>query len=104
VTLEVKGRAPLALLVGAKSPTGAWLFAKEASKPAVIALSEIVARDLAKPVAELRDRTVLAFDRKSVGQVDIQLLGQLPGETISLETAEAGKWRLVKPRPLPADP
>ena len=27
VTLEVKGRAPLALLLGAKSPTGAWLFA-----------------------------------------------------------------------------
>ncbi len=79
VTLEVKGRAPLALLMGAKSPTGAWLFAKESSKPAVIALSEIVARDLAKPVTELRDRTVLAFDRKSVGQVDIQLLGSSPG-------------------------
>jgi hypothetical protein len=104
VTLEVKGRAPLALLVGAKSPTGAWLFAKEASKPAVIALSEIVARDLGKPVTELRDRTVLAFERKSVGQVDIQLPGPLGGESITLESVEAGKWRLTKPRPLPADP
>ncbi len=104
VALEVKGRAPLALLVGAKSPTGAWLFAKESSKPAVIALSEIVARDLARPVPELRDRTVLAFDRKSVGQVDIQLLGQLAGEAITLESAEAGKWRLTKPRALAADP
>jgi len=104
VTLEVKGRAPLALLVGAKSPTGAWLFAKESGKPAVVALSEIVARDLAKPVTELRDRTVLAFDRKGVGQVDIQLLGQLSGETITVESPEAGKWRVTKPRVLPADP
>jgi hypothetical protein len=104
VTLEVKGRAPLALLVGAKSPTGAWLFAKESGKPAVVALSEIVARDLAKPVTELRDRTVLAFDRKGVGQVDIQLLGQLSGETITVESAEAGKWRMTKPRVLSADP
>ena len=104
VTLEVKGGAPLALLLGAKSPTGAWLFAKEASKPAVVALSEIVARDLAKPVTELRDRTVLAFDRKSVGQVDIQFPGQVSGEAIALESAEAGKWRMTKPRALPADP
>jgi hypothetical protein len=100
VTLEVKGRAPLALLVGGKSPTGAWLFAKESDKPAVVALSEIVARDLAKPVTELRDRTVLAFDRKGVGQVDLQL----PGEAITLESVEAGKWRITKPRALPADP
>ena len=100
VTLEVKGRAPLALLLGAKSPTGAWLFAKESGKPAVVALSEVVARDLAKPVTELRDRTVLAFDRKGVGQVDLQL----SGETLTLESAEAGKWRLTKPRVLPADP
>jgi hypothetical protein len=104
VTLAVKGRAPLTLLVGAKSPTGAWLFAKESDKPAVVALSEIVARDLAKPVTELRDRTVLAFDRKGVGQVDIQLVGQLPGEAISLESVEAGKWRITRPRVLPADP
>ena len=100
VTLEVKGRAPLALLLGAKSPTGAWLFAKESGKPAVVALSEVVARDLAKPVTELRDRTVLAFDRKGVGQVDLQL----SGEALTLESAEAGKWRLTKPRVLPADP
>jgi hypothetical protein len=39
-----------------------------------------------------------------VGQVDIQLLGQLPGEAITLESVEAGKWRISKPRALPADP
>lgn len=99
VTLEVKGRAPLAVQVGAKSPTGAWVFAKEPSKPVVVALSEVLSRDLAKPVADLRDRTVLAFDRKSVSQVDVAV----GGERLSLETAESGKWRIVKPRALPAD-
>jgi hypothetical protein len=99
VVVEVKGRAPLGLLIGGKSPTGAWIFAKESAKPAVVALSEILARDLTKPVAELRDRTVLAFDRKSVSQVDLVL----PGDTISLESPEAGKWRIVKPRALAAD-
>jgi Domain of unknown function (DUF4340) len=99
VTVEVKGRAPLGLLIGGKSPTGAWVFAKEPSKPAVVALSEILARDLAKPLADLRDRTVLAFDRKSVSQVDLALAG----DTIALESPEAGKWRIVKPRALAAD-
>ena len=99
VTLEVKGRAPLELQVGGKSPTGAWVFAKEPSKPAVLALSEILARDLAKPLSDLRDRTVLAFDRKSVSQVDLAV----GGEHVSLESPEAGKWRIVKPRALPAD-
>jgi hypothetical protein len=99
VVVEAKGRAPLGLLIGGKSPTGAWIFAKETAKPAVVALSEILARDLTKPVAELRDRTVLAFDRKSVSQVDLVL----PGDTISLESPEAGKWRIVKPRALAAD-
>lgn len=99
VTLEVKGRAPLAVQIGAKSPSGAWVFGKEPSKPAVVALSEILSRDLTKPVADLRDRTMLAFDRKSVSQVDVAVAGG----TLSLETPEAGKWRIVKPRPLPAD-
>jgi hypothetical protein len=99
VVVEVKGRAPLGLHVGAKSPTGAWVFGKEPAKPAVVALSEMLVRDLTKPVVELRDRTVLAFDRRGVTQVDL-VLG---GEGISVESAEGGKWRITKPRALPAD-
>src|SRR6185503_13583903 len=57
-----------------------------------LAPPETEARDLGKPVTELRDRTVLAFERKSVGQVDIQLPGPLGGESITLESVEAGKW------------
>jgi hypothetical protein len=99
VTIDVKGKPPLGLLVGGKSPTSAWVFAKEPAKPAVVALSEMVSRDLAKPVTELRDRTVLAFDRKNVTQIDLAL----PGDAITIESAEGGKWRIAKPRALPAD-
>src|SRR5262249_9643271 len=99
VSLSVKGRKePLTVLIGAKSPTGAWLYGKDAGKPAVIALSEIVSRDVTRPVAELRDKTVLAFDRKNVTGFDVQL----EGDRFAAERAD-GKWRIVKPRALPAD-
>jgi uncharacterized protein DUF4340 len=99
VTVDVKGKPPRQLLVGGKSPTSAWVFAKEPAKPAVVAMSEMLSRDLTKPVTELRDRTVLAFDRKNVSQIDLAL----PGDPITVESGEGGKWRIVRPRALPAD-
>ena len=94
IAVEVKGRKdPLVLLLGAKSPSGAWVYGKEGAKPALLALSEIVSRDAAKPVPELRDKTVLAFDRKSVTGFDLDV----GGETISVEAQDGGKWRIAKP-------
>ena len=61
VKLEVKGRSePLVLRVGSKNPTGVWVYAREGGKPAVITLSESIARDTTRPVADFRDRTVIA--------------------------------------------
>ncbi len=100
VRLEVKGRKePLVLLVGAKSPTGAWVYAKEGSKPAVMTVSEVVGRDTGRPVADFRDKTVLAFDKKSVSAVDLEVAG----DRISLAADEPGKWRIVKPAAYRAD-
>src|SRR5262249_19174833 len=40
VRLEVKGRQePLVLQVGGKSPTGAWVYARQGGKPAVMTVS-----------------------------------------------------------------
>ena len=65
VKLEVKGRAePLVLRVGSKNPTGVWVYAREGAKPAVFTLSESIARDASRPVADFRDHTVIAFDRQ----------------------------------------
>jgi len=100
VRLDVKGRAaPLTLLVGEKSPTGAWVYAKEAGKPAVVTLSEVTARDVSRPAADFRDKTIVAFDRKAVTGIDIEVDGQ----RFSVEAGEPGKWRIAKPAAYPAD-
>jgi hypothetical protein len=100
IRLEVTGRKdPLVLLVGGKSPTGAWTYAKEGGKPAVMTVSELVGRDTSRPVADFRDKAVIAFDKKSVSAVDLEL----GGDHISLLAEEPGKWRIVKPNAYRAD-
>jgi len=100
VKLEVKGRSePLSLQVGSKNPTGVWVYAREGGKPAVVTLSESIARDTTRPVADFRDHTVVAFDRKNVSGVDLDV----DGEQMSIVADPPGKWRMVKPRPLRAD-
>jgi hypothetical protein len=91
---------PLVLRVGAKNPTGVWVYAREGAKPAVITLSENISRDASRPSADFRDRSVIAFDRRSVTGLDLDV----GGEQIGLAADEPGKWRLVKPRALRADP
>jgi hypothetical protein len=100
VKIEVKGRAePLVLRVGSKNPTGVWVYAREGTKPAVITLSESIARDTSRPVADFRDHTVIAFDRKNVTGLDLDV----NGDQMALAADEPGKWRIVKPRALSAD-
>jgi hypothetical protein len=100
VKLEVKGRAePLVLRVGSKNPTGVWVYAREGGKPAVITLSESIARNATRPLADFRDRTVIAFDRRNVSGIDLDV----NGDQIGVVADEPGKWRIVKPRPLRAD-
>src|SRR5262249_23740440 len=59
---------------------------------------ESVLRDSTRPVADYRDKTVLAFDRKDVSGVEVAL----PSETIAL-AADGGKWALTRPASYPAD-
>ena len=100
VTLEVKGQsAPLTLAVGGKNPTGVWVYAREGSKPAVVAIGDSVSRDVTRPVAEFRDRALFAFDRRKVSAVDLDL----DGSTATLEAEEGGTWRVAKPGPYRGD-
>ncbi len=100
VGLAVKGRAePLRLAVGAKSPTGVWIYAREGGKTAVVTLPESVARDATRPLFDLRDKTLLAFERKDVTGLDLDV----SGERIALVAGEEGRWRMVKPREYRAD-
>jgi hypothetical protein len=100
VRLDVKGRAePLTLSVGARSPTGAWVYAREGSRPGVVTVAELVARDVERPVADFRDKTVVAFDRKNVTAMDLEV----GGDRVSLVSEEPGRWRIVKPAAYRAD-
>jgi hypothetical protein len=101
VTVKVKGKAePLVLLVGEKNPTGAWVYAKQKDKPAVFLLSEFTLRDATKPVSDFRDKTLLAFNRRDVTQLEIIHRGQ----QLSAQRAEGPtRWNTVKPRALRAD-
>jgi len=100
VRLEVKGRKdPLVLLVGAKSPTGAWVYAKEDGKPAVVTLSEVTARDVSRPVGDFRDKSIVAFDKKNVTAIDVDV----EGNRFSVAADEPGKWRIVSPSVYRAD-
>jgi uncharacterized protein DUF4340 len=100
VTLEVKGQAaPLTLAVGGKNPTGVWVYAREGSKPAVVAIGDSVSRDVTRPVAEFRDRSLFTFDRRNVTAVDFDL----DGSKMTLEAEDGGKWRIAKPGPFRGD-
>jgi Domain of unknown function (DUF4340) len=97
-TLLLKDGKQVGLRLGAKSPTGTWVYAQEAGKSNVIVVSDGVLRDVTRPVADWRSKTVLAFDRKDVTGVDVVTRD----ETLALETSDS-HWRLTRPRALPAD-
>lgn len=100
VRLDVKGRSePLVLLLGAKSPTGAWVYAKEGAKPAVMTVSEVVGRDTVRPIGDFRDKTLVAFDRKAVSGLDLEV----DRSRISLASDAPGTWRIVAPGAYRAD-
>jgi hypothetical protein len=99
VALAVKGRSePLRLALGAKNPTGVWVYAKKPDG-GVLVVSDNVFRDVTKPLAEFRDRTVLAFERKNVSGFEIVTAE----DAMAVESGEGGKWKITKPVALAAD-
>ena len=98
VTLTLKDGKTLGLALGNKTPTGVWVYAREAGKPAVVALPDGVLREATKAASEFRDRSILTLDRKAVSGFDVAA----DGATLSVEHA-GDAWRITKPVALPAD-
>ena len=98
VILRLKDGKTLGLALGAKNPTGVWVYAREAGKPAVFVLGEGVLRDATRPLADLRDKTVLAFDARAVTGFEIVTRD----DTLAVEGAD-GQWKLTRPVALAAD-
>src|SRR5438105_5914438 len=98
VTLTLKDGKTVGVALGNKSPTGVWVYGREAGKPAVIALPDSVLREATKPATDFRDRTILTLDRKAVSGFDIAA----DGETLTV-AHQGDAWRITKPVALPAD-
>jgi hypothetical protein len=98
VTLALKDGKQLALLLGAKSPTGVWVYAKERDKPNVFVIGDSVLRDATRPATDFRDKTILAFDRQQVTGLEIVTRE----DTLALEPAD-NRWKLTRPVALGAD-
>ncbi|MBI3029874.1 MAG: DUF4340 domain-containing protein [Candidatus Rokubacteria bacterium] len=100
LAIKVKGKGdPLTLLLGGKSPTGAWVYGKAKDKPAVFTVSDSLLRDTTRTAADFRDKTLLAFDKKDVTGLEIVL----EGVGMSVEPDAASKWKVTKPVSLRAD-
>ena len=98
LTLTLKDGKSIGLALGAKNPTGVWVYASEHGKPAVFVVGESVLRDATRPVADFRDRTLLAFDVKDVTGFEVAT----PEQILAVERVDGG-WRLTKPAALAAD-
>src|SRR5436853_614198 len=71
---------------------------REAGKPAVFVVSDMVLRDVTRPLVDFRDRTVLAFGQRQVTAFEVATRE----ETLAVEQAN-DRWKLTRPVALPAD-
>ncbi|HEY7517519.1 MAG TPA: DUF4340 domain-containing protein [Methylomirabilota bacterium] len=99
VALTLKDGKQVGIDLGAKSPTGVWVYAREQGKETIVALSDSILREATRPVVDFRDRTILAFERRDVTGVEIVT----DADTIAVEPTPDNRWRITRPVALPAD-
>jgi Domain of unknown function (DUF4340) len=100
VTFKAKGQER-GVKLGAKNPTGIWVYAQEASKPAVLLIPESLLQSARKPASAFRDRTLLTFERKDVKTVELRGPG---GQILAAAQAKGPEeWQLTAPLAAPAD-
>ena len=99
VTFTAKGQTR-GLRLGGKNPTGTWVYAQEAGKPAVFLAPESLLQDARKAAADFRDKTVLTFETK-----DVKGLAVRPAAGPAIEAALKGAddWQLTLPLAARAD-
>jgi hypothetical protein len=95
---SAEGKPGGTLLVGEKSPTGGDLFAKRGEEKRVFLIPAYQEAALNKTTFDLRDKTVLQFDRNKVDGVELVA----DGRTIQL-AKDTNNWKIVKPGAAKAD-
>ena len=86
------------LLVGDKSPTGADLFAKRGDDKKVFLIPTFQETAFNKSTFDLRDKTLIKFDREKVDGVEVTA----GGKTLAL-AKDGGEWKVTKPIQARAD-
>ncbi len=98
VTFKAAGGQQRHLLVGQKTPTGTDLYAKLPDKPRVFLISSYLDATFNKSTFDLRDKTVLKFDREKVDTLEIA------GADRTLKFSKKGAdWRMTAPVDARAD-
>jgi len=100
-TLEVditgKGGKVNKFDIGDDTPTNSGSYAMLAGDPRVFTVASYVKTGLDKPLNDLRDKRLLAFDQDKLSRVEL----------MAKEDIEFGRdkdqWQIVKPKPLRAD-
>jgi hypothetical protein len=90
--------APRRLLLGEKTATGGDLYAKLASEPRVFLVSGFLDTTFNRSTFDLRDKTVLRFDRDKVTTVELTS----PDRTITF-AKEGDTWKIAAPQAVRAD-
>jgi len=86
------------LMIGEKSPTGADLFAEQQGKKRVFLIPAYQESSFNRSTFELRDKTVLKFERDKVDGIEVNAAGK-PLQF----SKEGGDWKLKKPLEVRAD-
>lgn len=97
IRLTLEGGAEATLLLGAQKKEGG-VYARRQGEERVLELMKEFFTGLPKKVEDLRDRTLLAFDREKVQQIDLK---SPKGQTL-LKKVD-GKWKMKEPEEASAD-
>ncbi len=100
--VRVKGKSPEEernLLLGAKNPTEVYYFCQFEGQKEVFLVSDILKRDVEKPLLELRDKSVLAFNPEKVQSLRVSGAGK---EVLLLKESDK-HWSIGEAKELQAD-
>ncbi len=98
IEIDFKADKPHKLLIGEKSPTGSDLFAKRDDEKKVFLIPATQETTFNRTTFDLREKTLLKFDRDKVDGVDVTAAGK----SLTL-TKDGADWKLTKPVQARAD-